>query len=278
MNPVGPAPWHQPSWDARAACNFMAGGAGSGLIVSAAVAGSSPLLTAIGAAAIALGLFAVWLELGRPWRSWRVPRHAARSWMSREALLAPLLFVAVAAAWLGVPAATWAAAVLALAFVYCQARLLQAAKGIPAWREPLLVPLLLATALAEGAGAWLALTAGASAHGSLWAAFALLLVARLVLWQAWRARVRTVRAALAAIDAAGAVFKLATLLPLAAALVAIASPLGEPGLRALQIVAGVVALIGGQWFKFTLVTRAGFNQGYALPQLPVRGVPRSKEA
>jgi hypothetical protein len=26
--------------------------------------------------------------------------------------------------------------------------------------------------------------------------------------------------------------------------------------------------------KFALVTRAGFNQGFALPHLPVRGQPR----
>jgi phenylacetyl-CoA:acceptor oxidoreductase subunit 2 len=46
----------------------------------------------------------------------------------------------------------------------------------------------------------------------------------------------------------------------------------------LQLVAGLVALAGGLWFKYTLVTRAGFNQGYALPHLPVRGVPRRLEA
>ena len=45
----------------------------------------------------------------------------------------------------------WLAAALALAFIYCQARMLQAAKGIPAWREPLLVPLMVVTGLAEGA-------------------------------------------------------------------------------------------------------------------------------
>jgi phenylacetyl-CoA:acceptor oxidoreductase subunit 2 len=277
MNPVGPAPWQQASWDARAASNFMAGGAGGGLIVCAAVTASTTPLLLFGAALVALGLFAVWLELGRPWRSWRVPRHAARSWMSREALVAPWLFVAVAAAWLEVPGAAWASALLALTFVYCQARLLQAAKGIPAWREPVLVPLLMATALAEGAGLWLALSTAASTRGSLWAGFALVLAARLALWLVWRSRVRTAPAALAAIDAAGVVFKLATLLPLAAALIAIASPLGEGGLRALQIVTGLVALAGGLWFKFTLVTRAGFNQGYALPHLPVRGAPRRQE-
>jgi phenylacetyl-CoA:acceptor oxidoreductase subunit 2 len=278
MITIGPAPWHQASWDWRAACNFMAGGAGSGLVVCTTLTGGPPALLAVGAAVIALGLFAVWLELGRPWRSWRVMRQGARSWMSREALVAPWLFVAVAAAWFGVPGASWAAALSALAFVYCQARLLQAAKGIPAWRDALLAPLLIATGLAEGMGLALALqAANAPAVGS-WAFFAAVLGARLALWHAWRAHIRTAAPARAAIDAAGLVFKVATLLPLAAALLATTSPLGVGGLHVLQAVAGLVALAGGLWFKYTLVTRAGFNQGYALPHLPVRGVPRRLEA
>jgi hypothetical protein len=32
--------------------------------------------------------------------------------------------------------------------------------------------------------------------------------------------------------------------------------------------------VTGACFKFTLVTRAGFNQGFALQRLPVRGVAR----
>jgi phenylacetyl-CoA:acceptor oxidoreductase subunit 2 len=43
---------------------------------------------------------------------------------------------------------------------------------------------------------------------------------------------------------------------------------------ALQAGAGLLAVAGGAWFKFTLVTRAAFNQGFSLPHLPVRGVPR----
>jgi len=274
----GPNPWQQASWDWRAACNFMAGGAGSGLVVCAALADSPAWLLAAGAGVIAFGLFAVWLELGRPWRSWRVIRHGARSWMSREALVAPLLFAAVAAAWFGMPGASWAAALLALVFVTCQARLLQAAKGIPAWREPRLVPLLVFTALAEGIGAWLVLSAASAVPHRIWISFAIVLMARLALWHAWRRNVRTAPRASAAIDAAGTVFKLATLLPLAAALVALASPLSDGPARALQALAGALALGGGLWFKYTLVTRAGFNQGFALPHLPVRGAPRRQEA
>ena len=55
------------------------------------------------------------------------------------------------------------AALLAAIFVYCQGRMLQAAKGIPAWREPLLVPLIVATGLAEGGGLLLLLAESGAA-------------------------------------------------------------------------------------------------------------------
>lgn len=271
---VGPNPSQQGSWDARAACNFIAGGLGAGLVVAAALAGASPALLAAGLGFVAIGLAAVASELGRPWRSWRVLRNAARSWMSREALLVPLLFVAVGAAGLDVPGAAWVAALLALAFVYCQGRLLQAAKGIPAWREPLLVPLIVATALAEGAGA---LSMLAAAPASVAVLFVVSLLARQALWHAWRGRVRTAARAQAAIDAAGTVFALTSGLALALALLALAGTLGDAAARVLQFVAGAAAVAGGGWFKYTLVMRAGFNQGFALEHLPVRGVPRHRE-
>ena len=37
------------------------------------------------------------------------------------------------------------------------------------------------------------------------------------------------------------------------------------------VLAGAVALVAGWWLKFTIVARAAYNQGYALPVLPVRG-------
>jgi hypothetical protein len=46
----------------------------------------------------------------------------------------------------------------------------------------------------------------------------------------------------------------------ALALVLLMAPLG-----------GLAALAAGWWLKFALVTRASFNQGFSLPQLPVRG-------
>jgi phenylacetyl-CoA:acceptor oxidoreductase subunit 2 len=42
-------------------------------------------------------------------------------------------------------------------------------------------------------------------------------------------------------------------------------------LPGLTFAAGLVALVTGWWLKFTLVARAAYNQGFALPVLPVRG-------
>jgi len=272
----GPNPWHQQSWDARAAGNFMCGGAGCGLIVFAALAGGPRWLLLAGAALVALGLLSVFMEIGRPLRAMNVIRHPARSWMTREAMVAPVLFATVAAAWFGGPRVAWLAAPVALAFVYCQGRMLQAAKGIPAWREPLTVPLIVATGLAEGGGLWLLLAATAGPAAMLpWLAFALALGARYALWLAWRRRLRAAPRALAAIDRAGHAFKAATLLAGVAAVAAVTSPLPPGFLAALQVLAGGLALAGGLWFKFTLVTRGAYNQGFALPRLPVRGVRRA---
>ena len=40
----------------------------------------------------------------------------------------------------------------------------------------------------------------------------------------------------------------------------------------MSIMSLVLAALGGAAFKFMLITRAGFNQGFALTHLPVRGV------
>ena len=50
--------------------------------------------------------------------------------------------------------------------------------------------------------------------------------------------------------------------------------LGSASVAPALAVAGFAAVFAGAWLKFTLITRAGFNQGFALPHLPVRGVRR----
>jgi phenylacetyl-CoA:acceptor oxidoreductase 26-kDa subunit len=280
----GPNPWQQTSWDARAAGNFIGGGAGCGLLVFTWLASAQGSLRAVlivlALALVSLGLLCVWAEIGRPWRSINVIFNPRTSWMSREAALAPLLLGSGALALFGVDAALPLAALLALGFVYCQARILQAAKGIPAWREPLMVPLLVATGLAEGAGLyWLFVPWWGQGTQVLWLVFGVLLALRFVLGLLWTRRLtralrpRSLQAVMRAVLALNA----GSLLPLAIVLVVLvelAAPL-PPGWQALlQALAGAMAAIGGAAFKFLLVTRAGFNQGFALPHLPVRGVRR----
>ena len=279
----GPNPWQQTSWDGRAAGNFIGGGAGGGLIVFSALSGVQGMaLTVMMLAGLALvggGLLSVWFEIGRPLRALNVIFNPRSSWMSRESLVAFALFPAGLAAAVGLPGAAALAALLACLFVYCQARLVLAAKGIPAWREPALLPLLLITAGAEGGGLFLlarALPLPQTQPGVhwLWALFMALVLARALLWLVWRTRLAGVAAprALAAIDRAGALLlMLGSLLPLALVVLVVNGPSGVAATAWLLGAAGLAAALAGAWFKFTLITRAAFNQGFALKRLPVRG-------
>ena len=271
---------HQRAWDGRAAANFMAGGAGSGLVVATAC-GATLIGTArwpfvLAAVLVVIGLVAVWAEIGRPWRALNVFLHARSSWMTREALLAPLLLglalVAALVPALAAPAGALAA-LTALAFAYCQGRMLRAARGIPTWREPAIVPLIVATALVEGAALWL-IVISRPVGAPVWLVFGVLLLARQGLWLRWRARLRTAASApaLRALDAAGRVLRLATLAALAVVVVLLLAPLPPIGAAPLQLLAALAALAGGLWFKYTLITRAGFTQGFSIPHRPVRGV------
>lgn len=275
----GPNPWQQAHWDWRAAGNFMGGGAGCGLLLYTALSGAHgtlrPAAIVLALALVATGLLCVWAEIGRPLRAINVMINPRTSWMSRESVVAPLL-LGSGALWL--LDFSWAAplvSALALVFVWCQGRILQAAKGIPAWREPLTVPLIVSTGLAEGAGLfWLLAPWWGQGTQTLWIGFGALLALRFVLVLRWYGRLSHLVSApaLKAVDRAARVINVASLLPLAIVVVAAALPF-TPGWEAvLQVLAGAIAALGGAAFKFMLITRAGFNQGFALAHLPVRGV------
>ncbi|HEX7157226.1 MAG TPA: DmsC/YnfH family molybdoenzyme membrane anchor subunit [Burkholderiaceae bacterium] len=277
---LGPCP--QRNWDWRAAANFICGGAGSGLLLWAPFA--FPAGGAVqGRAAIALalvlvgfGLTCVWFEIGRPWRALNVFRHAASSWMTREAVVAPLLFASgLLALWNGSEGvALRAAGLLGLAFLYSQARMLAADRGIPAWRHRRCLPMIVSTGLAEGAGL-LTVVAASGAEDSaghapaalLLAAFALL---RIVAWRRYLAALERDGAPAGAIRALRAIDRGVVWLggALAAALAVAGLAAGLPVVTA---AGGVAAAAAGAWLKYTLVCRAAFTQGFALPKLPVRG-------
>jgi len=258
----GPRPWQQTNWDWRAAANFMLGGTGAGLLFSSIfIQNSFPYPVILGLLLVAAGLGAVWLEIGRKLRAIHVFFNPFTSWMTRESLAAVLLFGSgISFLVFDQAALKYFTAVAALAFVYCQGRILRAAKGIPAWRAPQVVMLVMTTALAEGFGLLLFMQSDLLSLGI----FAAAVLARAVAWSGyWSALEQPAsRSALAA--PGRSLMQAGTVAPLVLALGALYLPQAAP-------LAGLAVLLTGWWFKFVLVTRAALNQGFALPQLPVRG-------
>jgi len=285
--PLGPtagrtAPWHQSNWDLRAAGNFVFGGAGTGLLIFAAIGhalGAAYVLPAlIGLACVGAGLICVWAEIGRPLRALNVYLHPQTSWMTREALVAPFLFAgALAAVWTGSQSLIWAVAVLALVYLNCQAQMIRASRGIPAWRSPRTVPLIMLTGLCEGASLAILVAAATADHAYLkWLdAFLLALVlARGLAWYAYRSGLQHEGAptkALAALSAIELPFMvLGNWLTLVLLFIALASSSARVVFW-LGVISALAALGSGWLFKAVLITRAAYNQGFALPRLPVRG-------
>ena len=65
-----------------------------------------------------------------------------------------------------------------------------------------------------------------------------------------------------------------TPVPLALVALIVTGVVSGPLVAVFAAIAGLAAALAGAYFKLTLVTRAGFNQGSAIVHLPVRGQPR----
>ena len=242
-------------WDARAALNFILGGSGAGLIIAAAlVQPPSPWPVGAGLALIAAGLLIVWTETGKKLRALHVLFNPFTSWMTREAFAALLLFPVGLGAFLTLKFLP-VAAVLALVFLWCQARILRAARGIPAWRAPQVVPLIIATGLAEGAGLAVFLVQTQLAAALL----AIVLIGRALAWTAYRSEAPN-----PTLRQAGRILQLGGIAALALAAASFYIPQAA-------FLAAALALGTGWWLKFALVTRAALTQGFSLPRQPVRG-------
>ncbi|MDE2376086.1 4Fe-4S dicluster domain-containing protein [Bradyrhizobium sp.] len=284
----GVEPWHQKHWDWKAAGNFLTGGVGPGLFAAAAVAavtvGPQVLLGLLAMALVGLGLLLVMMKIGRPLRAISVLRQPRWSWMSREAWVALVFFpVALAAVWTGMPALWLAAAALALVFLLCQGMILREAKGIPVWREPGIVPLIVATGLTEGAGVFLVACVLSSALAPLMVGAAvaavLLAAARALAWVAYRralARSGAPTKALIVLDEYRPWLLIGgSIVPAAGVVVGLLiRSMTAPAFA----VAGIAAAAAGLGFKFLLITRAGYNQGFALPNTPMRGAGQAGPA
>ncbi len=269
------SPKLQKSWDWRAAANFIGGGTGTGLFAASALASFSVRgmwpASFIAMFFVAIGLFCVWMEIGRPLRFMNVLRHAKLSWMTREAFAAlPFFGMGLLVLFFPHPVLWVMGAAFGMVFLYCQGRILQASKGIPAWRQKGIVPLIMATGLTEGAGLLAALSAlgGFAANEVSAGALLVLLIIRFTLWRNYRS----------ALGRAGAPVETFTALDKGVVNLSLAS---QSVIAALVLIGlfvpfvlffgGLLALVTGWAFKFTLVTRAAFNQGYAVNRMPARG-------
>ncbi|MCP5073530.1 MAG: 4Fe-4S dicluster domain-containing protein [Rhodobacteraceae bacterium] len=286
-DPVGMgaiSPQLQTHWDWRAAGNFAFGGTGTGLMAAAMMAGFfSPIMwlaVFLAVGFVGLGLFFVWLEIGRPLRFLNVYLNPQTSWMTREAYAVSPYFVLGGLAWLldsyllGLGAALCGAG-----FLYAQARVLRAAKAIPAWRQEGIVALILSTGFCEGFGLLLVLSviAGHETLPQYAPASALALIA-LIAWRflAWK----SYRSALGAAGAPTQVFQVFDGMRLeiwhgVAVVLALYAAFRLPEHQVVLGLAGLSAMLAGWFLKFTLITRAALNQGYAINRMPARGAGKS---
>lgn len=273
-------------WDMRAAMNFILGGMGSGLAVMAFLAHilleipGTLLVPAFAAAGIsvALGLGFVFLKIGRKVRFLYALARPQTSWMSREVYVVGAFYAALLAH------AVWADFLLAalvagtaLAFLICQARILFAAKGIPAWRAPLIPWLVVASGLQEGSAALVLVMSASGVALQDWAAPALLgltfAVVNAALWRNYvvSGRDGTVPPRARMVLGAATPWIHLTAHGVAAVLCAGALFVHQLPASTLLGVAAGSAIIGGAFWKSTVIVGAGYFNGLSLPHLPHRG-------
>lgn len=285
----------QTFWDFRAAANFALGGMSAGFAAIASIfygMGFLSLPSTQGAFALAMlgmavGLFAVFMEIGRKRRFLFVLLRPQSSWMTRETYAVALFYPAALLAVIS-PNVQWAegavfvAGVSAAAFLFCQARILYAGKGIPAWRASQVPWLICLTGLLEGVGCLAVIAAakpnvlsGADSMASIGGVGATLSVLGLLAWCSY------LEAAMS-----GGVPPLARgslrrtdlwirwggyVLPAGAFIALCVPPITEAGQILLLILGGASAVVCGIALKISLVTRASYQQGYAIPRMPQRG-------
>jgi phenylacetyl-CoA:acceptor oxidoreductase subunit 2 len=258
-------------WDLRAAGNFIGGGTGVGLILAAALAtffGQTTTLPVLaGLASVGLGLSLVWLEIGRPWRALNVFFHPQTSWMTREGILAaPLMACGAAAIWFDNSLLLLPTSFLAICFLYCQARILKASRAIPAWSHDRTVPLILATGLAEGTGAFLILAEPSTIMIIIALSAAVL---REIAREAYRRGLIEAKAPEGTIEwfTRREVRVLQGLRLTAMAMLA----LSLSGFVWAAAIGGALSMITGWGLKAIMVTRAAFTRGPQITRTPTRG-------
>jgi len=279
---MGPWPRLQKFWDIRAAGNFIGGGTGSGLLMIAAIfiliGKISIAAIIVGAISVSLGLLMVFLEIGRPWRSINMFFHPQTSWMTREGIVVMPLFLTAGLAvfYAGQPINITIAIFMgffALVFLYCQVRILHAAKGIPAWRHPCLRPYIFSTGITEALGVAVCIP-GLMTEQGLWIALTIALTIRFLFWKNYLKNLERDGAP----EASCAVFEeinpKVQLAHIIAIVLLVAAWLTQ--MPILAVPAGLIATATGWTIKAIIVTKAAQTRGFAIPRTPVRGQGKSR--
>ncbi len=281
-NPANPLVGkRQRYWDYRAAMNFALGGMASGLAIIAWITHLMGLLNTgslqganLSAAGImAIGLFFVFLKLGRKGRFLKVLLRPQTSWMTRETYCVAAFFPAVGLSLLWPHPILFALAGLAAAgFLFAQGQILYSAKGIPSWRAPQVPWMLMATGLFEGLGLLALIAAGLNVSpnlGSILPTFGVglaMISGYLLLSYKWSGPENSIGPlAMADINQLAPII-LGAAYAVPGILFAIANAV--PGA---DVLAGLMAVGSGFFWKFMLVTRICHQQGFALAKVPQRG-------
>jgi phenylacetyl-CoA:acceptor oxidoreductase subunit 1 len=242
-------PPHQKHWDWKASLNFVLGGSGASLLVLSLYY-SMPAMGWLALGMMALGLGILLFKIGRPLRFIYVLRQPWRSWMSREAWIAMVLFpCAVLAIMAGAAFLAIAAAVLACAFLVAQAMILKESKGVPVWRSPHIIHLMILAGVSEGVAIF-------SLFHPMTAVLSGLVLLRAASWFIYFRAVREAGAPAQSIEALRRFNPWIIGGGILAPLALIAA--GLPGVAAIALLASSYAM------KFVLVTRAAYQQGFAL--------------
>jgi phenylacetyl-CoA:acceptor oxidoreductase subunit 2 len=155
-----------------------------------------------------------------------------------------------------------------LVFLYCQTMMLRASKGVPAWRLPAILPLVISTGLSEGV-ALLLLILSLTAAAPDWLRYLLLalIVLRAYAWWNYQAELGGASAAKATRDVLTGMHRNMLVFGVALPAILLLTAWGVPGAaRLLNFIAAVLVLLSGWYLKFALVTRVAHLQGFALGQ------------
>ena len=221
-------------------------------------------MAALALGMVAFGLFILLFKIGRPLRFLYVFRQPQRSWMSREAWIAALLFPLGGLYLLtGSFPIGLLGSLTAMGFLFSQAMILKESKGVPAWRTKYIGPLIVITGLAEGA-ALLSLVRPTPIL------LAVLLCLRGVAWYAYLWSLRREGAPVRTLDALkqGDWWMIWGGLVLPVVLIAVD----------LTPLAGLAVVATGYWLKFVLVTRAGVSAGFCASSHERRDQARLDES